>query len=75
VSLVETETLQIEVEVAGPAAGPAGLLLHGWPDAPRGWRGVAPVLHSAGWRTIAPCLRGTGGTRFISPDTPRDAQT
>jgi pimeloyl-ACP methyl ester carboxylesterase len=73
-SLVETEVLQIEAEIAGPAAGRPVLLLHGWPDAPRGWTAVAALLQAAGWRTIAPCLRGSGATRFRSPDTPRDAQ-
>jgi pimeloyl-ACP methyl ester carboxylesterase len=72
-SLVATEVLQIEAEFAGPAAGRPVLLLHGWPDAPRGWKAVAAPLQAAGWRTIAPCLRGSGATRFLSPDTPRDA--
>ncbi|HSR84389.1 MAG TPA: alpha/beta hydrolase [Streptosporangiaceae bacterium] len=73
-SLVETENLQIDAEVGGPAAGPAVLLLHGWPDAPRGWLRVAAVMHAAGWRTVTPCLRGSGGTRFLSPGTPRDGR-
>jgi pimeloyl-ACP methyl ester carboxylesterase len=72
-SLVATEVLEIEAEIAGPAAGRPVLLLHGWPDAPRGWTAVAGLLHAAGWRTIAPFLRGSGATRFRSPDTPRDA--
>jgi pimeloyl-ACP methyl ester carboxylesterase len=49
------------------------LLLHGWPDAPRGWRAVAQLLQAAGWRTIIPYLRGTAPTRFLSDDTPRVA--
>jgi pimeloyl-ACP methyl ester carboxylesterase len=49
-------------------------LLHGWPDAPRGWRPVAVRLHQRGWRTITPTLRGSGKTRFRSPDTPRDGR-
>jgi pimeloyl-ACP methyl ester carboxylesterase len=69
-SLVETETLLIDAEIAGPPV----LLLHGWPDAPRGWRPVAAALRAAGWRTVIPCLRGSGGTSFRSADTPRDAQ-
>jgi pimeloyl-ACP methyl ester carboxylesterase len=72
--IVETEVLQIEVQVDGPWDGPPVLLLHGWPDAPRGWRVMAGALQAAGYRTIIPALRGTGGTRFLSPETPRDAQ-
>jgi pimeloyl-ACP methyl ester carboxylesterase len=72
--IVETEVLQIEVQVDGPVNGRPVLLLHGWPDAPRGWRTIAPALRDAGYRTIIPSLRGTGGTRFLSPDTPRDGQ-
>jgi pimeloyl-ACP methyl ester carboxylesterase len=49
------------------------LLLHGWPDAPRGWRTVARHLQAAGWRTIMPYLRGTSPTQFLSPDMPRVA--
>src|SRR5262249_20935676 len=58
-------------EAGGPAEGRPVLLVHGWPDAPRGWRQVAARLHEAGWRTIAPYLRGSGGTRFLAPQTPR----
>lgn len=35
---------------------------------------MARQLHSGGWRTITPALRGSGGTRFRSPDTPRDGR-
>jgi pimeloyl-ACP methyl ester carboxylesterase len=72
--IVETEVLQIEVQVDGPLNGRPVLLLHGWPDAPRGWRVMAEALQDAGYLTIIPALRGTGGTRFLSPETPRDAQ-
>ena len=72
--LVETSVLEIEVEDAGPPDGRPILLLHGWPDAPRGWRPVARHLHESGWRTIVPALRGSGATRFRSPDAPRDGR-
>src|SRR2546421_6817604 len=65
---VETAILEIELEDEGPPDGRPLLLLHGWPDAPRGWRPVARRLHERGWRTIAPALRGCGATRFRSPD-------
>jgi pimeloyl-ACP methyl ester carboxylesterase len=71
---VRTGVLEIEVEMAGPAAGRPILLLHGWPDSRRGWARVADLLHEAGRRTVAPSLRGTGGTRFTSAATPRDAR-
>jgi len=74
VRLVETAVLHIELEDDGPPGGHPLLLLHGWPDAPRGWRLVAKRLHESGWRTIVPALRGCGETRFCSADTPRDGR-
>src|SRR5207245_761172 len=74
VRLVETAVLQIELHEEGPPDGQPLLLLHGWPDAPRGWRPVAGRLHESGWRTIVPALRGSGATRFHSPDAPRDGR-
>jgi pimeloyl-ACP methyl ester carboxylesterase len=71
---VRTQTLEIAYEEGGPAEGPPLLLLHGWPDDVRGWRGAAPLLHAAGHRTIAPYLRGFGPTRFLSADTVRDGR-
>ena len=68
---VRTELLDIAYEEGGPAAGPPVLLLHGWPDAPRGWAAVAQHLQAVGWRTIIPYLRGTAPTRFLDPNTPR----
>lgn len=71
---VQTAALEIELEEGGPSDGRPLLLLHGWPDAPRGWRHVAQRLHSGGLRTIIPALRGCGGTRFRSLDVPRDGR-
>lgn len=72
--MIETPVLEIEVEDDGPPDGRPVLLLHGWPDAPRGWRHVAVALHERGWRTIVPALRGSGATRFRSAQTPRDGR-
>jgi pimeloyl-ACP methyl ester carboxylesterase len=72
--MVETPVLEIEVTQDGPRDGQPVLLLHGWPDAPRGWRPVAARLHERGWRTIVPALRGSGGTRFRSAETVRDGR-
>src|SRR5882762_8205460 len=58
-------------EDSGPNQGPPVLMLHGWPDAPRGWSAVAAKLNDRGWRTIIPYLRGSRPTRFLSPDNTR----
>ena len=63
--------LDIDYEDAGPADGPAVLLLHGWPDDRSSWRPVAAVLNERGLRTITPSLRGFGQTRFTSAAAPR----
>jgi pimeloyl-ACP methyl ester carboxylesterase len=34
---VHTSLLEIAYEDDGPRNGPPVMLLHGWPDAPRGW--------------------------------------
>ncbi|MBF6214994.1 alpha/beta hydrolase [Nocardia puris] len=47
-----------DVDVEGPADGPAVLLLHGFPHSRASWTEVAPILHRAGLRTIAPDQRG-----------------
>ena len=41
-------------------AGPAIVLLHGWPLTWREWRGIMPALAKAGFAVIAPDLRGLG---------------
>ncbi len=71
---ISTPVLKIAYEIAGPPDGPAVLLLHGWPDDIRAWRGVAPSLHAAGLRTIIPFLRGCGETAFLSDTTIRDGR-
>ena len=69
-----TDILEISYEVTGPPDGPPVMLIHGWPDAARGWRNVVGRLNALGWHTIVPDLRGSGSTRFLSPATPRDGQ-
>jgi pimeloyl-ACP methyl ester carboxylesterase len=71
---VVTDLLEIGVEIEGPQDGRPIVLLHGWPDDVRAWRGVAPRLHAAGWRTVTPYLRGFGPTRFRSERTIRDGR-
>ena len=45
---IGTELLEIAYEEGGPEDGPLVLLLHRWPDAPRGWSAIAQRLHSKG---------------------------
>jgi len=71
---VDTPTLAIAYESHGPADGPAVVLLHGFPYAPRGYDAVIPPLLAAGRRVIVPYLRGYGATRFRSDATPRSGQ-
>src|SRR5436190_16508316 len=59
---------------AGPANGPAVILLHGWPYDVHSYVDVAPLLASAGYRVIVPYLRGYGTTRFHSSETIRSGQ-
>jgi pimeloyl-ACP methyl ester carboxylesterase len=72
---VETSLLEIAYRDDGSTDAPVVLLLHGWPDDASTWDVVIPVLNAAGLRTLAPTLRGFGGTRFLSPDTPRTGNT
>jgi pimeloyl-ACP methyl ester carboxylesterase len=51
---------ECELNVAEAGAGPAVLLLHGFPDRWQLWRHQLPVLVEAGYRVIAPDLRGFG---------------
>jgi pimeloyl-ACP methyl ester carboxylesterase len=59
---------------AGPADGPAVLLLHGWPYDIHSFADATPVLASAGYRVVVPFVRGYGTTRFRSDDTHRNGQ-
>src|SRR5271170_7758058 len=68
---IRTDILEIAFEEGGRPDGTPVLLLHGWPDAPRGWNEVSRRLHADGFRTIAPFLRGSSPTKFLSPETLR----
>lgn len=68
---IRTSVLEIFYEDSGPHDGPPIILLHGWPDAPRGWTKVASKINKRGRRTIIPYLRGSQPTRFLSHETPR----
>src|SRR5580693_1457549 len=66
--------LNVGYAEAGPANGPAVVLLHGWPYDIHSFVDVAPLLASAGYRVIVPYLRGYGTTKFLSKETFRNAQ-
>src|SRR5690242_9893584 len=58
-----TKTIQVNgglFPVADLGAGPAVLLLHGFPDSRLLWGYQLPALAAAGFRAIAPDLRGFG---------------
>ena len=71
---VNAGVLNVGYAEAGPADGPAVLLLHGWPYDIYSYVDVAPLLASAGYRVIVPYLRGYGTTHFLSDATPRNGQ-
>ncbi len=71
---IDAGVLNIGYAEAGPANGPAVILLHGWPYDIYSYVDVAPLLASAGYRVIVPFLRGYGTTRFLSSSTFRSGQ-
>jgi len=52
--------------------GPPVVLIHGFPDTPLSWAGIASSLNQAGYRTIVPYLRGYH-TDTLVPGRPYDA--
>jgi pimeloyl-ACP methyl ester carboxylesterase len=71
---IDAGVLNVGYAEAGPADGPAVILLHGWPYDIHSFVDVTPLLASAGYRVIAPYLRGYGTTRFLSGETFRNGQ-
>lgn len=71
---IDAGFLNIGYVDAGPVNGRAVVLLHGWPYDIHSYVDVVPLLAAAGYRVIVPFLRGYGTTRFLSADTPRNAQ-
>lgn len=71
---VRTDLLEIAYAEYGPAAGPAMVLLHGWPYDIHAFEAVAPALAAKDYRVIVPYLRGYGATRFLAADTKRNGQ-
>ena len=71
---IDAGLLNVGYAEAGPADGPAVILLHGWPYDIYSLVDVTPLLASAGYRVIVPYLRGYGTTRFLSNTTARNGQ-
>ncbi len=62
----------LNVATAGPEDGPAIILLHGFPESHRTWRGLVPLLADK-FRLIMPDQRGFGGSD--APQDPADYAT
>ena len=71
---VDAGVLSIAYYEAGPADGPAVMLMHGFPYDIHSYVDVAPQLAAQGCRVIVPYLRGYGPTRFRDSATPRSGE-
>jgi pimeloyl-ACP methyl ester carboxylesterase len=71
---IDAGLLNVGYAEAGPADGPAVLLLHGWPYDIHSYAEVAPLLAAESYRVIVPYLRGYGTTRFRDHGTFRNGQ-
>ena len=71
---IDAGALNVGYAEAGPANGPAVILLQGWPYDIHSYVDVAPLLDSAGYRVIVPYVRGCGATRFLSSAAVRNGQ-
>src|ERR1041384_4617454 len=71
---VDAGVLSIAYYEAGPADGPAVMLMHGFPYDIHAYVDVAPQLAAQGCRVIVPYLRGYGPTRFRDRATLRSGE-
>jgi pimeloyl-ACP methyl ester carboxylesterase len=71
---IDAGLLSVGYAEAGPASGPAVILLHGWPYDIYSFVDVTPLLAAKGYRVIVPYLRGYGTTSFLSSATMRNGQ-
>ena len=71
---IDAGVLSIGYYEAGPADGPAVMLMHGFPYDIHSYVDVAPQLAAQGCRAIVPYLRGYGPTRFRDANTPRSGE-
>jgi pimeloyl-ACP methyl ester carboxylesterase len=71
---IDAGLLNVGYVEAGPADGPAVVLLHGWPYDVHSFTDVTPLLTAHGYRVVVPYLRGYGSTRFRAAKTFRNGQ-
>jgi pimeloyl-ACP methyl ester carboxylesterase len=71
---VDAGILSVGYAEAGPADGPAAILLQGWPYDIHSYVDVSPILAASGYRVIVPYCRGFGTTRFLSDKAFRNGQ-
>jgi pimeloyl-ACP methyl ester carboxylesterase len=71
---IDAGLLSVGYAEAGPADGPAVLLLQGWPYDIHSYVDVSPILTASGYRVIVPYCRGFGTTRFLSDKAFRNGQ-
>jgi pimeloyl-ACP methyl ester carboxylesterase len=71
---IDAGLLNVGYVEAGPAGGPAVVLLHGWPYDIHSFVEVGPLLAARGYRVIVPYVRGYGTTRFRAAETFRNGQ-
>jgi pimeloyl-ACP methyl ester carboxylesterase len=62
----------IHVADAGPADGPAVMLVHGFPENWWEWRDLIGPLAADGYRVLCPDLRGAGGYSLPEDDVRLD---
>src|SRR6185437_6835957 len=72
VQQINAGVLNVGYVEAGPANGPAVILMHGFPYDIHSYVEVAPLLGAQGYRAIVPYFRGYGRTTFRSSGTPRN---
>jgi pimeloyl-ACP methyl ester carboxylesterase len=71
---IDAGILSVGYAEAGPADGPAVILLQGWPYDIHSYVDVSPILVASGHRIIVPHCRGFGTTRFLSDNAFRNGQ-
>jgi len=71
---IDAGALNVGYADAGPAEGPAVVLLHGWPYDIHSFLDATQLLAARGFRVIIPYLRGYGTTSLRSSNTPRNGQ-
>jgi pimeloyl-ACP methyl ester carboxylesterase len=74
VKQIDAGLLNVGYVEAGPADGPAVILVHGWPYDIHSFAEVTPILASKGFHVVVPYVRGFGSSRFLSDQTMRNGQ-